>query len=155
MKYEKLTAAQIDAIPDSIEITDKGAQKLAVGVIQLAVFYAGQGRLNEQSVTLPRIMENGKVFGLGGADTQHIADPSTGNGTLTGIKRDTTAYNEAIDNGRDVVLNAVVGSARQMVVFALNYANAIRLIVAAPEHRMAEAVDLPDELKLAYGPFQE
>ena len=154
MKYQKLTQDQIDAIPDSIEISDEGAQKLAVGVLSLAVFYAGQARLNEQSVTLPCIMSDGILAPLGGAATQHIEDPTKGNATLAGIKRDAATYNEAIDSGRDVVLNRLVGGARDMVVFALNYANAAKLIASNPE-KMSEPVQLPDELKQAYGPFQE
>lgn len=155
MDYKKLTQDQIDQIPDSIEVTDEGAQKLAVGVIQLAVFYAGQGRRNEQSVTLPTIMENGVVFGLGGSDTQHIADPTTGNKTLAGIKHTAQAYNQSIDGHADIALNRIVASAREIVVFALNYANAIRSKVAAEAGLpKSEPVQLPDELKLAYGPFQ-
>jgi len=156
MKYEKLTQDQIDAIPDQIETSAEGAQKLATGVLQLAVFYAGQGRLNQQDIKLPRIIEDGVVFALGGADTQHIADPNRGDATLAGIKETAHAYNESIDGHQDVALNRIVSGARDAVVFALNYANAILRIVAVEAGKsMSESVQLPDELKLAYGPFQE
>lgn len=155
MNYQKLTKDQIDAIPDSIEITEEGAQKLATGVLQLAVFYAAQGGLNEQLVKLPRIMENGIVFGLGGADTQHIEDPSKGNSFLAGIKRTASAYNQSIDGHADIALNRIIGEARSLVVFALNHANAIKLEIARNAGKMAEPVQLPDDLKAAYAQFQE